>query len=93
MSKVYVGDVGTEIILDCKEDISAATVSDILAKKPNGVVVTWIGTVISLTKIKYATVASDLDMAGTWKLQVKVTVAGWSGLGETVDLKVFGAFK
>ena len=36
MTTIFVGDVGTEIVLNCGVDISASTVRKIIARKPNG---------------------------------------------------------
>ena len=35
-TKVYVGDAGTVLTLDCGQDISAATARAILVRKPDG---------------------------------------------------------
>jgi hypothetical protein len=92
MSKVYVGDIGTEIILDCGSDISAATVRKIKAKKPNGSTVEWTASASGTNGIKYATLTGDLSMAGVWYLQAYVETAAWKGLGETFELVVSPEF-
>lgn len=92
MGKIYVGDVGTEIILDCGVDISNATVREIVARKPNGQVVTWAATASGTTAIKRTVLAGDLDVAGRWMLQAKVATPAWSGLGETFSIIVYNAF-
>ena len=92
MSKVYVGDKGTEIILECGSDISAATVRKIKAKKPDGTTVDWTAVASGTTAVKYTTLTGDLSMAGNWQLQAYVETPTWRGLGETFTLNVRPAF-
>lgn len=93
MSKVYVGDSGTEIILDCGTDISDATVREIVARKPTGQVVTWTAVASGTNGIKYTLQAGDLNQAGVWTLQAKVTTPTWSGRGGSFELPVYAEFK
>ena len=89
--EVFVGDVGTEIVLDCKEDISAATAREIVARRPNGTRVAWSAVADGTTAIKYVTQDGDLCVAGNWKLQARVELPGWSGRGEVASLVVLSA--
>jgi len=93
MGKVYVGDVGTEIVLDCGSDISDATVMEIEVSKPSGATETWTAALEGTNYLKYVVQAGDLDEAGTWKLQASIVTPAWTGLGETAKLKVYEAFK
>lgn len=88
MTTVFTGDIGTEIKLDCKSDVSSATVKSIVARKPNGSKVTWSATLEGTDFIKYVILSGDLDVAGTWHLQAKVDMPGWSGSGEVAVLRV-----
>lgn len=92
MSKVYVGDKGTEIILDCGSDVSTATVRKIKAKRPDGTTVDWTAAASGTNSIKYTTLTGDLSMAGNWQLQAYVETPAWSGLGETFSLAVYQAY-
>jgi hypothetical protein len=92
MSKVYVGDVGTEIVLDCGSSISAATSLEMRVRKPGGQVVTWQATLSGTQAMTYTTVAGDLDLPGVYKLQAKVVLPDWSGLGLAVSLPVYREF-
>lgn len=90
-NKIYVGDIGTEILLDTGVNITTATVHNIKYKKPDGTTGTWTGTVKDFTKISYTVQAADLDQAGTYTLQAYVVMVGyWSG--ETVTFIVYGDF-
>jgi hypothetical protein len=91
-NKVYVGDIGTEIILDAKEDISTATTVEIRYKKPDGTTGAWTGAVYDTTKGRYVTVSGDLDQAGSWYLQLYVVLPSWSGHGETVAVTIYELF-
>lgn len=88
MTKVYVGDIGTEIILDTLVDITSATSVSIKARKPDGSAVTWPGAVYGGTSIRYVSQLNDLDMDGVWSLQGHVTSPAWSGSSEIVELRV-----
>ncbi len=93
MTKVYVGDTGTSIILDCGQDISAATTRTIEVCKPNGTKLSWTATASGTTALQYVTLADTLDAAGRWKLQAKVVLPSGAWLGETAELQVYAAFK
>jgi len=93
MTKSYVADIGTAIILDCGQDVSSATVRTIEAMKPDGTVVTWTAIASGLNAIRFDTLIGSLDQAGKWKLQAHVTMPTGKWLGETVELLVYAAFK
>lgn len=88
VTTVFVGDTGTEIILDCGTDISTGTLFRIEARKPNGTKIHWTATLDGTRKIKYAVQAGDLDTAGKWALQAYVELPGWSGRGEIAAMQV-----
>lgn len=91
-NKIYVGDIGTEILLDAVEDISTQTKLEIKYKKPDGTTGAWSASLDDTTKAKYATVANDLDQAGVWTFQIYVEMPSWSGLGESVSVVVYDGF-
>lgn len=93
MNKVYVGSIGTAIVCNFGEDVSAATTIVVNAKKPNGDEVTWPGTLVAPTTARYLTQAGTLDMPGTWKIQPVVTMPDGEWPGETVPLPVYARFK
>lgn len=88
MTKVFVGDEGTAIVLDCGVDVSSATVRQILATKPSGVKVTWTAVAEGVNSIKYIVQAGDLSIPGLWKLQAYIEMPGWKGKGEWAELEV-----
>ena len=62
MSKVYTGDTGTVIVLDCGQNISTASARSIAARKPDGTtVVTWAAVAEGTNSIKFTTLADSLD--------------------------------
>jgi len=91
-NKVYVGDVGTEIILNCGQDLTGATGVQIKVKKPDLTTTTWTASVYNNNYIKYVIQTNDLDQAGIYYLQASLTLGAWSGLGETAMLKVHSAY-
>ncbi len=92
MSKVYVGDTGTAIVLDTLQDITAASLAAIEVRKPNGTLLTWTGAVYETTKVRFVTLAETLDVPGEWAMQAKVTTPGGSWLGEVARLQVYARF-
>lgn len=92
MNKVYVGDIGTEIILDCGSNITTATVLQIRAQKPSGAVVTWTAAISGTNSVRYVVASGDLDEAGAWILQAYVRLPAWDGLGESYRLRVHAPF-
>ena len=87
---VQVGDIGTKIILDCVEDISAQTEVKIMYQKPKGTSGEWAAVYAAgTTTIYYITEVSDLDEAGCWCLQAYVNLNDvWIGRGEVAQLEV-----
>jgi hypothetical protein len=93
MTKTYVGDTGTAIVLDTGQSLAGASSVSILARKPDGATdVTWTGTVVETTKVQFSTLAGTLDMAGEWRLQARVVLPSGTWLGETVGLTVYRPF-
>jgi len=89
MGKVFAADVGTKIILDTGQDLSAATLTKIKAKVRGGTEVkTLDGTVVETTKIQHSKTAETLATAGVWTLQAYVEFTADKYWGEKVTLEV-----
>lgn len=88
MADVFVGDVGTEIVLDCGINVSSATVRKIIVKTPSGVRREWTAVADGTNSIKRTTLAGDLDMPGEWVLQAYVEMTAWQGHGSKAVLNV-----
>jgi hypothetical protein len=91
--KIYVGDIGTIVTVDCGEDISTATVNQLMVQKPDGTIVTWEAAVYNTNYLRYTIMDGDLDQAGVYKVQSKITLPSWSGLGETDEFTVNEAYE
>lgn len=65
-------------------DLSTATVTRILYKKPNGTTGYWTATTDAETLV-YAVEDGDIDQSGVWEFQGYVEVGGRKGFGETVQ--------
>ncbi len=89
MSTIYVNDQGTEITLDCLQNISTATVLKIIAKDPLGRKKKWSATLQGTTHVRYTLQNGDLDIPGIWYVQSYIEMPGWKGRGEwaTVEVK------
>ena len=89
MAHYYVGDHGTVIIVDTKEDIRKATTLILKVKKPgSNTVVNWVGSLEGTSKIKYIVKSKDWNVAGTYQLQAYVVMPGWVGRGDIVTFKI-----
>lgn len=91
--KYYIGDVGTEILVDTLNDISTATVRALLVKKPDGSRHEWFGTLSGTTKVRYLTVSGDFDQSGIYYLQSYVVLPGGSWKGRTGSFLVRKEFE
>ena len=92
-NKMYVGDIGTVITLDTNETISSATTTNIEVRKGDGTITTWTGSLSGTDSVTYTTVDGDFSCSGIYKVQAYVVMVGWSGLGETAEFTVYGAFE
>lgn len=105
-SKFHVGDVGARLIAEFLEwdestqeyvarNIAAATQLRIYLTKPDGTTLTK--TAVFDTDgtdglMKYVTIAGDLSVKGTWKIQgYAAGVSGWSGSTREVTFQVFAS--
>jgi len=89
MTVLFVGDVGTEIILDCGVDITAATIMKIIARTPvTGQRVEWVATLEGATSIKYTTSAGDISVEGILQVQAYIEMPTWKGYGNKVNVTV-----
>ena len=88
--KPYVGDIGTDIILDVYEDLTGATVG-ISVRKPSGMVVVWSAVVHETLSVRHTVRAGDFDEAGIYRVQPVVALADgtWSGRGGTGEFRVY----
>lgn len=91
---IYVGSIGTDIILDVGQDITGATVS-IEVKKPGGAVTTWEAVVHDSRFVRHTAVSGDLDEAGDYQVQpqVKLSDGTWDGPGRTAKFRVHNRFE
>ena len=88
---VFVGDIGTEIALDCGAPLTGASLLRIVVKKPSGAIVNWTAVADGPNGLRYVTQAGDLDQAGDWQLQAFVQLPTWTGRGQIVRLTVLPA--
>lgn len=93
MGKIYKDDYNTVIDLDVGEDISAASTYRIYYEKPGGTTGFWAASLQGTSIVRYTTVNGDLDEAGVWSLQARVTTASGLWRGETAKLRVYDAFE
>jgi hypothetical protein len=93
-SKYYVGDVGTEVLVDVCVDISAAIAVKLYVLKPGATApVEWAGGVYQLQYIRYVIQAGDLSVAGEYKVQAWVQLPGGTWRGDVATFRVYAPFE
>lgn len=93
MGKIYKDDYGLVFTVDCVQDISTATVTQLKVQKPGGAVVTWTASIYDSTHLQYTVQDGDLDESGVYKIQAAVTLPSWKGLGETDTFTVYESYE
>lgn len=89
----YVGDIGTEVLIDMKTDISAVLVKMLKVKNKTGEK-EWAPTVHESNFLRFVTVdADDFDAIGIYYVQPYMEFAGWKGHGETVTFEIFARWR
>jgi len=94
---IHLGDTGTQLrvtIQDCNStaiDISDATTTEIILKKPDGTTVHK--TAYFLTdgvdgKIRYTAASGDFDLVGSWKIQGYIVTPSGEWSSEFESFKV-----
>lgn len=92
MTKSYIGDTGTAIVLDTGQALAGALSQTIEVRKPDGTLTTWSATVVESTKIQHVTLAGTLAQAGLYRLQAHVVMPSGEWLGEVAQLTVYPEF-
>lgn len=89
--KPYVGDKGSELLLQTGIDLTGLTVQIRYFKPVSQLSNVWPATVYRGTKVYYKFQPGDLDEAGVWRFQALVENSdGTFGVhGDTVKLEVF----
>jgi hypothetical protein len=97
----FAGDIGTDIICECGENITGATGTIIKYKKPDGAEGQWVADIyndpeseLTNSTLKYTTKEGDWLEAdiGNWDITVFMVLDGWSGHGETDQFELLSVF-
>ena len=95
--KHYVGETGTQVIVDCGVDLTASTVQKLKVKLPDGTLAEWSATVYTIDNapnyLLHITSSSDFGDDGTYEIQSYIEIGGWKGVGETAFLQIFDLYK
>jgi hypothetical protein len=101
-AEIHLGDIGTIFRVtvqdtDCAGvtsvlDISGATTTEFIFKKPGGTTVTKAATFTTTGvdgQLDYTTILDDLDEVGEWRLQVYVVLPSGSWRSDIVSFQVY----
>ena len=91
--KIYAGDIGTCIDVDCGENLSTAITHKLFVRNPQKEIVEWTTAIEQTTKLRHIIVAGDLANVGIYSIQPYIEFSGWKGRGDTVFLNIFAHFK
>ena len=79
---LYVGDVGTKIVVNIGIPADDVILAKLKVKKPDKTVVEWDATPVSGTEnVEYVIQEGDLDQEGKYELQAYIETATWKGHG------------
>lgn len=95
--EIHVGDVGTIFQVTINSagipvDVSSATLKNIILRNPVGRKITGAASFVNTGadgKIKYSTVAGNINMSGIWNLQVEITMPTGSWKSDISEFKVY----
>ena len=103
MSKHYLHETGSELILDTGVNIGTASTYYIEYKKPSGVVGTFTATLYSSYSelaqatgtylLKHTLAYNDLDVSGKWKFHAFVAAVDGTWWGERVMENIYDKFE
>ena len=84
----YIGENGTNIIIDVKSDISTATKLIMMTQKPSGKCYQWVASALGLSSAKYKIKKGDLNEAGTYTVQLYLEMPDWAGYAYPITFNV-----
>ena len=104
MTKHYVGEAGTNLLLDTGVLVGSVQFNYIKYRKPDGVTTgSWASSVYSSYSqlagatgtyfLSYSLQESDLDQSGEWRLQAWVGAVDGTWFGELVKQPIFDAYE
>ena len=92
MTKLYVNDVGSDIILETGLTLTGAISLKIIGRKPDFTEFEWDASIQDTTSVFHTTLVDDLDQPGIWTVQSSVEMSDGKWLGESVSFEVFRKF-
>lgn len=93
MDKIYKDTLGLTIRANTNADITLATSTTLEVRKPDGTEVSWAASIVDTYYLEHVTIVGDLDQTGKYMIQSSLTLAGWTGEGESFELFVFDKFE
>lgn len=103
MTKHYVNEAGTDLILDCGINVGTTAFQYIRYKTPSGVEGSWnadlyssyssLASVDGTYLLKHTLTTTDFTESGKWYLHAWVGAADGTWLGERADLEVYDKFE
>ncbi len=104
MTKHYVGEAGTNLILDTGVLIGSATQQYITYRKPDGVTIgsfsgslfssySQLAATIGTYFVSHTLAATDLDQPGEWRFQAYVGAVGGTWHGEMVKINIYDLYE
>ena len=86
---MFVGDIGTELLINLQRDITTATNYSLSVRKPDGTTVTWTPSIYNVKYLRYITINGDFNQDGIYQIQPQLTIGTWTGSGAICKIEVF----
>ena len=103
MGKHYVGEIGTEFLLDCGVDVSDGVTLYMKYKTPGAVTGTWTASLYSSYSLlaeaigtyflRHVIAGTEFSVSGDWHFQAVVGNTAGTWYGESVKETIFGEFE
>jgi hypothetical protein len=93
MSAIYLNQNDVILNMDTGIDLSAATLTEILYRKPGGGKGSWPASSVSGTIMVYNAAPGDFNETGNWAVQAHVTIAGREGFGDITSMVILNSLK
>ena len=92
MSKHYIGEIGTRLLMELESEISTYDSLYLNIKKPNNDIEHGDAVIVSGIYIEHIVASGDFDQKGIYIAQPFIAMSGWSGLGDSDTFEIHSRY-